>query len=136
MKNLDELEKELHKEGITILEYDGMKIPCIIIKDDKFNNLIRFNDKPTIVDSRLDIWHDDNGKVFVNIIIEFKGYDKIQALLYANNCLQFFEALAEYGMIALMPEHYSNNTNILMIQLAKKDRMEEALDNIRSYMKV
>ncbi|MEM4237778.1 MAG: hypothetical protein QW050_02170, partial [Candidatus Nitrosocaldaceae archaeon] len=123
------------KDGLIIINYDEKKIPCILLNDKKFNELMKnYYNKSMMVDSRFDIWHDDKGNVFVNIILEFEDYEVIEALLYANESIQFFEALAEYGIIALMSANYSSN--ILMVQLAKKERMEEALENIKRYMNI
>ncbi len=136
MKTFEELKASLHKEGVTIIEHDNMLIPCIIMNNEQFDDLMNnCSNRPCIVDSRLDIWHDNNGDVFVNIILEFQGYKSVKVLLYANDCLPFFEALAESSIISIIPEHYGTNTNIFMIQLAKKDKMEEAYDNIKAYMK-
>jgi hypothetical protein len=137
MKSFEELKDALHREGVTVIEYNNMQIACIILNDDEFNALMKnCSIRPCIVDSRLDIWHDNGNDVFVNIVLEFQDYKSIEVLLYANECIDFFEALAESGIIALMPEHYEANANIFMIQLAKKDKMEEAYDNIKAYMKL
>ncbi len=134
MKRFDELRDSLHKEGVTIIEYDGLKIPCILINNDRFDELIKYYSNRTLmVDAKLDIWHNESKDVFVNIILEFESYGKMDVLLYANQTLPFFECLAESGMIALIREH--NPSNIIMIQLARKDEIEEALNNIRAYMK-
>lgn len=135
MKTLEELMALLHKDGLIIINYDEKKIPCILLNDKKFSELMKnYYNKSMMVDSRFDIWHDDKGNVFVNIILEFEDYEVIEALLYANESIQFFEALAESSIIALMSANYSSN--ILMVQLAKKERMEEALENIKRYMNI
>ncbi|MDQ3948601.1 MAG: hypothetical protein M3218_05690, partial [Thermoproteota archaeon] len=59
-------------------------------------------------------------------------------LLYANDLVEFFEALAESGMISLAPDsqdYYSNSQNLFVIQLPKKDAAEHALEIIKANMK-
>jgi len=51
--------------------------------------------------------------------------------------LEFFEGLAESGMMALAPDSpaYTNSQNVFMIQLPKKDAAERALEIIRTNAK-
>ncbi len=60
-------------------------------------------------------------------------YDK-NYLFYANEMLEFFEALADSGLIAIAPDAkgYSSEERIFMIQLAKREGAEKALEIIRA----
>jgi hypothetical protein len=51
--------------------------------------------------------------------------------------VEFFQALAESGMISLAPDSqdHSNSQNLFMIQLPKKDAAERALEIIRANLK-
>jgi hypothetical protein len=51
--------------------------------------------------------------------------------------IEFFEALAESGMMALAPSEktYVNSENVFMIQLPRKDAAERALAIIKSNAK-
>ena len=88
-------------------------------------------------DTLLDIFY--NGQdVFVDVQIKFLDTDfEENYLLYANDMLEFFEALAESGMMSLAPDSpaYTNSQNVFMIQLPKKDAPERALEIIRTNAK-
>jgi hypothetical protein len=58
-------------------------------------------------------------------------------LFYANDMLEFFEALSNTGLIALAPSlsHGSSDSNIFMIQLPKIEAAENALEIIKSNIK-
>ena len=58
-------------------------------------------------------------------------------MLYANNMVEFFEALAESGLVSFAPDSsaYTNSQNVFMIQLPKKDAAEKALEIIKSNAK-
>ena len=47
--------------------------------------------------------------------------------------IEFFEALAESGLISLLPDSsaYANSQNVFMIQLPKKDAAVKALEIIK-----
>jgi hypothetical protein len=51
--------------------------------------------------------------------------------------LEWFEALAESGMMAMGPSEttYTNSQNVFMIQLPKKDAAEKALEIIKTNAK-
>ncbi len=51
--------------------------------------------------------------------------------------VEFFEALAESGMISLAPDsqEHSGSQNLFMIQLPKKDAAERALEIIKGNLK-
>lgn len=81
----------------------------------------------------LDIFYDGND-VFVDVEIKFADadFDK-NYLLYANGMLEFFEALAESGLIAISPGAHAqaDSQSIFMIQLARNVGAERALQIIR-----
>jgi hypothetical protein len=93
--------------------------------------------KKVAADTMLDIFYDGQD-VFVDVQIKFAGTDfEENYLLYANDMMEFFEALAESGLIALAPDStsYTNSQNVFMIQLPKKDAAEKALQIIKQNAK-
>jgi hypothetical protein len=93
--------------------------------------------KKVAADTVLDLFYDGQD-VFVDVQIKFLDTDfEENYLLYANDMIEFFEALAESGLIALAPDMqtYTNSQNTFMIQLPKKDAAERALEIIKSNAK-
>ena len=127
----------VHKEGITLFDYNNMKIPCIFVKNEIFNEISKAcYGKTLAVDSDLNILHDDRKHVFVEILLRFSAAELEQkVLLYANDNLDFFEHLAQSGIIAIASEPSGQaSTNIFMVQLPRRDTLDDALELIRSYM--
>jgi hypothetical protein len=120
----------LYKGGTAIIEYENMLIPSIVIDNGKFTEIRSI--KSSIVNSILEILN-DNGNVYVNIILEFSNA-QLDVIINANENLNFFKALAEYGIIAIMPEDYESTTDIFMIQLAKNEKIENLYTIIKSYI--
>jgi hypothetical protein len=58
-------------------------------------------------------------------------------LLYVNDMIEFFEALAESGMLSLAPDSLDrlDSQNLFIIQLPKKDAAEHALEIIKGNLK-
>ncbi len=133
-----DLLSSVHKEGITLFSYNDMKIPCIFVKHDLFDEIAKScYGKPLVVDANLNVLHDDQKHVFVEILLNFStaGLER-KVLLYANENLEFFERLAESCIIALAPEPVGQaSANIFMVQLPKRDAVEKALELIKSYLK-
>lgn len=130
--------KAVHKEGITFFDYNNMKIPCIFIKNEIFEEIAKAcYGKTLAVDSDLNILHDDRKNVFVEILLRFSATGLEQkVLLYANNNLEFFERLAQSGIIAIVSEPSGQaSTNIFMVQLPRRDTLDNALELIRSHIK-
>jgi len=128
----------VHKEGITLFNYNGMKIPCVFVKHERFDEIAKAcYGKPLAVDANLNILHDDQKHVFVEILLKFSAAGLEQkVLLYANENLEFVEHLAQSGIIALAPEPIGQaSTNIFMVQLPRRDAAEQALELIKSYLK-
>jgi hypothetical protein len=136
--SFEDLMRSVHKDGITLFEYDQMKIPCILLKNERFGEISKaFYGKPLVVDSNLNVLHDDRKNVFVEIVLSFSAVGiEEKVLLYANDSLEFFQHLAETGIIGLAPISFSGTeANILMVQLPRKEAVEDALEIIQSYMK-
>lgn len=136
--SFDDLSRLVHKDGITLFEYNQMKIPCILLKNETFNELSKaFYGQPLAVDSTLNVLHDNREHVFVEIVLNFSAIEKTQkVILYANDTIEFFECMAQTGIIALAPSSPSGTeANILMVQLPKKEAVEKALELIRIYAK-
>jgi hypothetical protein len=135
---LEEFKANIHKEGAILLEFSGTKLPCIILNQKKYEQLLhKVYNKSVRTDILLDIFY-DRQNVFVDVQVKLLDTDFEQNfLLYANDMVEFFEALAESGMISLAPDSpaYTNSQNLFMIQLPKKDAAERALEIIKANLK-
>jgi hypothetical protein len=136
----DELQKLLenvHKD-ITMFDYNGTKVPCIIFEEKKFDNIMKtVSGKPVSVETNLNILQDGLGHVFVEISLNF-SYGGIgeKILLYANESIEFFESLASTSMLALSSPHSEyGRSNVFMIQLPKPERAVNALEIIKNGLK-
>ena len=132
---LEEFKANLHREGATLVEFSGKKIPCLLISPRDHDELLqRVYGKSVLAEPILDIFYDGR-EVFVDVQIKFAetDFDK-NYLLYANGMLEFFEALAESGLLGIAPDTqaYSNSQNMFTIQLARKEPAEKALDIIKA----
>lgn len=135
---LEEFKANLHGEGATLVEFSGGKVPCILVSPQKYEELLgKVFGKRISADTLLDIFYDGQD-VFVDVNVKFAGTDfEENFLLYANDMIEFFDALAESGIIALAPSQatFTNSQNVFMIQLPKKDAAEKALDIIKTNAK-
>ena len=135
---LEEFKANLHKEGATIVEFSGSKVPCILVNQKKYEEMLqRVHSKKVRAEALLDIFYDEQD-VFVDVQVKFLDTDfEANYLLYANNMIGFFEALAKSGLISLAPDSsaYTNSENVFMIQLPKKDAAEKALEIIKANAK-
>jgi hypothetical protein len=133
-KNINDFLKYLHREGVTILNFDGRKIPCIYINPKKYDQIISESyGKKSAVDTLLNIFHNEND-VFVDVEMKFLNIGLEQNyLLYANDKIEFFEALSNTGLIALAPDPAFHHTtsNVFMVQLPKKYAADNALQIIK-----
>ena len=133
----DELLKCLHKEGITILNYEGSKVPCIYVTLRRYEEILgsAFG-KKMAVDTILNIINNpEKPDVFVDIYMNFLNAGLEQYfLLPANDNLEFFEAMANSAMIAITRDPSSNfgGQNIFMVQLPKINAIENAISIIKS----
>lgn len=136
----DEFERLLsqrHKD-ITLFDFDGKKIPCIILDEKRFDTMMKsIAGRPVSVETNLNILQDGIGHVFVNVTMNFSQGDiKEQVLLYANESLDFFEALANTSMLALSsPNSEYGKSNVFMIQLPQAERTLNALEMIKKGLK-
>ena len=132
----EELEKfllERHKD-VTLFDFEGKKVPCIIVDEKKFDNIMKtIAGKPVSVETNLNILQDGLGHVFVRVTLQFsQGGIEEKFLIYANEAVDFFEALAETTMLSLSsPNSSYGSANVFMIQLPKPERAQNALDIIR-----
>ena len=135
---LEEFKANLHKEGATLVEFSGSKVPCILLNKKKYEEILqKVYGKKVRADTMLDIFFDGQD-VFVDVQVKFLDTDfEENYLLYANTMIEFFEALSESGLISLAPDssEYTNSQNVFMIQLPKKDAAEKALEIIRANAK-
>jgi len=135
---LEEFKANLHREGATLVEFSGSKVPCILLGQKNYEEMLRkVYGKKVGADTLLDIFYDGQD-VFVDVQVKFLDTDfEENYLLYANDMIEFFEALAESGLISLAPDSsaYTNSRNVFMIQLPKKDAAERALEIIKSNAK-
>lgn len=132
----EELEKFLSErhQDVTLYDFEGKKVPCIVLDEKKFDNIMKtIAGKPVSVETNLNILQDGLGHVFVKITLQFSQGDiEEKFLIYANENLEFFEALAETTMLTLSsPNSQFGNTNVFMIQLPKPERAQNALEIIR-----
>ncbi|MFQ5941897.1 MAG: hypothetical protein ACE5KA_09400 [Nitrososphaerales archaeon] len=136
--SFEKLLNSVHKEGVTLFDYDKMKIPCVFVKSKRFDEISKAcYGKTLAVDASLNILHDDRKHVFVEMVLKFSALElEEKVLIYANENLEFFEHLAINGIIALASERASEkSTNIFMVQLPRKEIAESALESIKSHLK-
>ena len=135
---LEEFKANLHREGATLVEFSGNKVPCLLVSQKEYDELLqRTYGKTVRAEPLLDIFY-DGSDVFVDVQVRFAGADfDRNYLLYANSMMTFFEALSENGLLAIAPNSpaYSNSQNLFTIQLAKKDEAEKALEIIKANCK-
>jgi hypothetical protein len=124
----------IHKDGVSLTEFKGAKIPTIYIDARRYDEIMaKTYGKKVAVDTLLNIFHDGR-HVFVDVQMKFLDLDlQENYLLYANNIIEFFEALAETSLISLAPDHSSvdYSSNVFMVQLPRKGQAEKALQIIR-----
>ncbi|MFB5607756.1 MAG: hypothetical protein ACE5RG_06595 [Candidatus Nitrosomaritimum yanchengensis] len=128
----DELEKLLQKvhPGITVFDFDGNPVPCIILEEKKYDELLsKIAGKPTSINTDLNILQDGLGHVFVEVLLTFsQGGIMEKILVNANKDLDFFQSLAKTSMLALSsPKSTYGRDNVFMIQLPKPEKAHDAL---------
>jgi hypothetical protein len=135
--DLEGLLAQRHKD-VTLFDLDGKKVPCIIMEEKRFDDIMRaIAGKPISVETNLNILQDGLGHVFVNMTLHFsQGEIEEKVLVYANESLEFFEALTETSMLALSSPHSEyGRSNVFMIQLPKPERTADALEIIKKGLK-
>ena len=135
---LEEFKAHIHREGASLVDFSGIKVPCILISSKKYEQILQnVYGKKVRTDTVLDIFY--NGQnVFVDIQVKLLETDfEENFLLYANDMVNFFEALAESGMLSLAPDTLDrlNSQNLFVIQLPKKNAAEHALEIIKANLK-
>jgi hypothetical protein len=135
---LEDFKNNLHRYDASLIDYDGYPIPCINIDSQRYDEIIiKVAGKKLAVDVLLDLFHDTK-HVFVDIMMTYLDYDFDENyLLYANEMPQFFEALANTGMIAIAPAtaQSASEGNLLVIQLPKKESALNAYNQMISIIK-
>ncbi len=129
---LEELLSQRHKD-VTLFDFEGKQVPCIVVDGKKFDDIMKvIAGKPVSVETNLNILQDGLGHVFVRVTLQF-SYGNIEEkfLIYANEAVDFFEALAETALLALSSNSQFGSSNVFMIQLPRPERAENALDIIR-----
>ena len=132
----DELTKLLGRvhEGITTFDFDGREVPCIVIDETRYDQLLsRIAGQPLSVDTDLNILQDGLGHVFVEAVLGFsKGGMVERFLVNAATDLAFFESLAKNTMLALSsPKSRYGKDNVFMIQLPNPAKAQDALEIIK-----
>lgn len=136
-QTLKDFVENLHKEGTGLLNYDGNNVPCIYVDSKRYENIISSTyGKKLAVDTLLNIFHDGT-HVFVDIQMKFLDSNREEYfLVFANEMLEFFEALSKTGLIAIVPQlEYYGNQNIFVIQIPKIESAEKAFEIIKSNAK-
>jgi hypothetical protein len=131
-EELNNLLKQVH-EGITIFDFDGKPVPCIIFEEKKYDEILsKVAGKALSINTDLNILQDGLGHVFVEIILTFsEGGIEEKILINANKDIIFFESLAKNSMLALSsPKSSYGKDNVFMIQLPKPEKAEDALEII------
>ena len=135
---LEELKAHIHSEGASLVDFSGVKVPCILISSKKYEQILQnVYGKKVRTDTVLDIFYDGQN-VFVDIQVKLLETEfEENFLLYANDMVEFFETLAESGMLSLAPGSVDrlNSQNLFIIQLPKKDAAEHALEIIKANLK-
>jgi len=133
----DELNRLLDQvhDGITTFDFDGKEIPCIIIKEKKYDEIFsKVAGQSLSINTDLNILHDVLGNVFVEVVLTFsKGNIVEKFLVNAKTDLSFFESLAKTSMLALSSPHSSyGKDNVFMIQLPRPEKAHDALEIIHN----
>jgi len=130
---LKKLSEQVH-DGVTTFDFDGKNVPCIILDERKYDEIIsKVAGKPLSINTDLNILQDGLGHVFVEIFLTFsQGGIAEKLLINANKDLFFFQSLAKNSMLALSsPKSHYGKDNVFMIQLPRPEKAEDALDIIQ-----
>jgi len=136
----DELKRLLDQvhDGITTFDFDGKKIPCIIIEEKKYDEMLsKVSGQSLSINADLNILQDGLGNVFVEVVLIFSRGNIIEKFLVnAKSDLLFFESLAETSMLALSSPHsHYGKENVFMIQLPRPEKAHDALEIIHNALK-
>lgn len=132
-EELNRLLRESH-DGVTVFDFDGRKVPCIIFEEKRYDYILSLvSGRPVSIDTDLNILQDGLGHVFVEISLTFSvaGISE-KVLVNANRDLAFFDSLAKTSMLAISsPKSHYGKENVFMINLPRPDRAEDALKIIQ-----
>ena len=136
-EELKKLLQQVH-EGITIFDFDGKPVPCIIFEEKKYDEILsKAAGKALSINTDLNILQDGMGHVFVEIALTFSQGGIVEKILVnANKNILFFESLAKTSMLALSsPKSSYGKDNVFMIQLPKPEKAEDVLEIIEKGLK-
>ncbi len=136
-EELKKLLQQVHN-GITIFDLDGKSVPCIILEERKYDELLsKVAGKSLSIDTDLNILQDGKGHVFVEVTFTFSQGGIVEKILVnANKDILFFQSLAKTSMLALSsPKSSYGKDNVFMIQLPKPEKAEDALKIIERGLK-
>lgn len=128
-EELKRLLEQVHEE-ITIFDFNGQSVPCIILEEKKYDQLLsKVAGKALSINTDLNILQDGLGHVFVEIVFTFSEGNMIEKILVnANKDILFFQSLAKTSMVALSsPKSNYGKENVFMIQLPKPEKAQDAL---------
>ena len=133
----DELEKLLDRihDGITTFDFDGKQVPCVVLDDKKFDEILpKIAGHTFAINTDLNILQDGLGHVFVEMILTFSQGGYVEKILVnANKDFHFFECLANTSMLALSaPQSHYGKDSVFMIQLPQPEKAENALNIIKN----
>ena len=136
----DELKKLLQRvhQGITVFNFEGTVVPCIILEEKKYDALLKnIAGKPLSINTDLNILQDGLGHVFVEVIFTISNLGFTEKILInANKDIVFFQSLAKTSMIAISsPKSIYGKDNVFMVQLPKPEKAESALEIIQKALK-
>lgn len=127
--------RNLHTGGVSIIEFDKGKAPCICVENEQFKKFVTYaTGQKMAVDTNLDIYHNGND-VFVQINMKILDTDiEYSFLFHANKMVSFFKVMSDSALIVLSPIDPSlMSENVFAIQLPRRERLEEAFQIILRY---
>jgi len=136
-EELKKLLQQVH-DGVTIFDFDGKSVPCIILEERKYDELLsKVAGKSLSIDTDLNILQDGKGHVFVEVTFTFSQGGIVEKILVnANKDILFFQSLAKTSMLAISsPKSSYGKDNVFMIQLPKPEKAEDALKIIERGLK-
>lgn len=122
--------------GSTV-ESQGIMVPLIRLEPGFYDFIQQTKNQISkghgvLIDCNLNVRYNDLGDVFVEVLLQSEAVSEpstIQVLIHANRHLDFFELLAETGVLSVVsPE---NKGEFLLIQLPHKEKAVIALDIIK-----
>ena len=133
----DELKKLIEQahDGITTFDFDNKKVPCIIIEEKKYDDMLaKVTGQSLSINTDLNILQDGLGNVFVEMVLIFsKGNITETFMINAKTNLDFFETLANTSMFALSsPKSNYGKDNVFVIQLPRPEKAQNALQIINN----